>query len=183
MGDPRPAGNVQRLQTTCALLSWLCPGSEPSWETGLGLRGSKAQAQTSCLYSTRPFWFTPCISGWACATLQLRLFAVCSDSQLCLTLCNPMHCSPPGSSGYGIFQARILGCYFHLQSIFPTQVLKLHLLHWQANSLPLNHQETGLVSSNLASDSFTWTVEVKCISICTVLAQSCFIYAILKCAV
>ena len=106
-----------------------------------------------------------------------------SHAQLCLTLCNPMHCSPPGSSGYGIFQARILGCYFHLQSIFPTQVLKLHLLHWQANSLPLNHQETGLVSSNLASDSFTWTVEVKCISICTVLAQSCFIYAILKCAV
>ena len=106
-----------------------------------------------------------------------------SRAQLCLTLCNPMHCSPPGSSGYGIFQARILGCYFHLQSIFPTQVLKLHLLHWQANSLPLNHQETGLVSSNLASDSFTWTVEVKCISICTVLAQSCFIYAILKCAV
>ena len=106
-----------------------------------------------------------------------------SHAQLCLTLCNPMHCSPPGSSGYGIFQARILVCYFHLQSIFPTQVLKLHLLHWQANSLPLNHQETGLVSSNLASDSFTWTVEVKCISICTVLAQSCFIYAILKCAV
>ena len=106
-----------------------------------------------------------------------------SRAQLCLTLCNPMHCSPPGSSGYGIFQARILVCYFHLQSIFPTQVLKLHLLHWQANSLPLNHQETGLVSSNLASDSFTWTVEVKCISICTVLAQSCFIYAILKCAV
>ena len=106
-----------------------------------------------------------------------------SRAQLCLTLCNPMHCSLPGSSGYGIFQARILGCYFHLQSIFPTQVLKLHLLHWQANSLPLNHQETGLVSSNLASDSFTWTVEVKCISICTVLAQSCFIYAILKCAV
>ena len=69
-----------------------------------------------------------------------------SHAQLCLTLCNPMHCSPPGSSGYGIFQARILGCYFHLQSIFPTQVLKLRLLHWQANSLPLNHQETGLVS-------------------------------------
>ena len=28
--------------------------------------------------------------------------------QLCLTLCNPMDCSPPGSSVHGIFQARIL---------------------------------------------------------------------------
>ena len=29
-------------------------------------------------------------------------------AQLCLTLCNPMDCSLPGSSIYGLFQARIL---------------------------------------------------------------------------
>ena len=29
-------------------------------------------------------------------------------SQLCPTLCNPMNCSPPGSSVHGIFQAKIL---------------------------------------------------------------------------
>ena len=29
-------------------------------------------------------------------------------SQLCLTLCNPMDCSLPGSSVHGILQARIL---------------------------------------------------------------------------
>ena len=28
--------------------------------------------------------------------------------QLCLTLCNPMDCSPPGSFVHGIFQARVL---------------------------------------------------------------------------
>ena len=28
--------------------------------------------------------------------------------QLCLTLCNPMDCTPPGSSVHGILQARIL---------------------------------------------------------------------------
>ena len=28
--------------------------------------------------------------------------------QSCLILCNPMDCSPPGSSVYGILQARIL---------------------------------------------------------------------------
>ena len=30
-------------------------------------------------------------------------------AQLCLTLCDPMDCSPPGFSAHGIFQARILG--------------------------------------------------------------------------
>ena len=29
-------------------------------------------------------------------------------AQLCLTLCKPMDCSPPGSSVYKILQARIL---------------------------------------------------------------------------
>ena len=29
-------------------------------------------------------------------------------TQMCLTLCNPMDCSPPGSSVHGILQARIL---------------------------------------------------------------------------
>ena len=33
----------------------------------------------------------------------------CAQSlQSCLTLCNPMDCSPPGSSVCGILQARIL---------------------------------------------------------------------------
>ena len=29
-------------------------------------------------------------------------------TKLCLTLCNPMDCGPPGSSVHGSFQARIL---------------------------------------------------------------------------
>ena len=29
-------------------------------------------------------------------------------AQSCLTLCDPMDCSPPGSSVHGIFQARVL---------------------------------------------------------------------------
>ena len=33
---------------------------------------------------------------------------VCSVAQLCPTLCNPMDCSPPGSSVHGIIPARIL---------------------------------------------------------------------------
>ena len=33
---------------------------------------------------------------------------MCLVAQSCLTLCNPMDCSPPGSSHHGILQARIL---------------------------------------------------------------------------
>ena len=33
---------------------------------------------------------------------------VCVHAQLCPTLCDPMDCSPPGSSILGISQARIL---------------------------------------------------------------------------
>ena len=33
---------------------------------------------------------------------------LCVHAQLCLTLCDPMDCSPPGSSVHGIFQERIL---------------------------------------------------------------------------
>ena len=29
-------------------------------------------------------------------------------TQLCMTLCNPMDCSPPGSSVHGILKARVL---------------------------------------------------------------------------
>ena len=32
----------------------------------------------------------------------------CSDAQLCLTLCDPMDCSLPGSPVHGTFQERIL---------------------------------------------------------------------------
>ena len=40
----------------------------------------------------------------------------------CPTLCDPMDCSPPGSSVHGIFQARKrMGCHFLLKWIFPTQ--------------------------------------------------------------
>ena len=43
-------------------------------------------------------------------------------TQSCQTLCDPMDCSPPGSSVHGILQARILECcHFLLQGIFPTQ--------------------------------------------------------------
>ena len=42
--------------------------------------------------------------------LTLSCWAVCLVAQSCLTLCDPMGCSPPGSSVHGILQARRLEC-------------------------------------------------------------------------
>ena len=58
--------------------------------------------------------------------------------------CDPMDCSPPGSSVHGISQARILewAAISSSRGIFPTRGLNLCLLcvlHWPADSLPLSH--------------------------------------------
>ena len=38
----------------------------------------------------------------------MRTIDTCALAQSCLTLCDPMDCSPPGSSVYGVFQATVL---------------------------------------------------------------------------
>ena len=43
-----------------------------------------------------------------CKILVCIYACVCSVAQLCPTLCNPINCSPPGSSVHGILQARTL---------------------------------------------------------------------------
>ena len=50
------------------------------------------------------------ISGTAASfpTTSWHMLCVCLVTLSCLTLCNPMYCSPPGSSVHGILQARIL---------------------------------------------------------------------------
>ena len=61
---------------------------------------------------------------------------MCVVIYLCPTPCDPMDYSPPGSYIHEIFQARIL----EWVAIFSSKGCKLclsHLLHWQADSLPL----------------------------------------------
>ena len=61
------------------------------------------------------------------------------------SLCNPMLCSPPGSSG--IFQARILECcHSFLSGIFPAQGLNLGLLHCRQILYCLSHQGSPIIS-------------------------------------
>ena len=62
-------------------------------------------------------------------------------TQPCLTLCNPMDCSLPGSSIYEIFPGKSsgVGCHFLLQGIFPTQGSNLGLLHYRQTLYCLSH--------------------------------------------
>ena len=62
----------------------------------------------------------------------------CSVVQACPTLCDPMDCSPPGSSVRGILQARLLE-RVAVPSSFPTQLSNTHLFLWQADALPRSH--------------------------------------------
>ena len=76
-----------------------------------------------------------------CVCIYIYICICAKSLQLCLTLCNAMYRSPPGSSVPGIFQVRNTGLGFctFFQGIFPTQELNLcllHLLNWQAVSLP-----------------------------------------------
>ena len=69
-------------------------------------------------------------------------YAAAKSFQLCLTLCDPIDGSPPGSSVPGIFQARILECVaisFSNAHMHPTplschKALALDSLHHTANS-------------------------------------------------
>ena len=50
-----------------------------------------------------PYIHLECKQNLTCSTVH-----ACSVAKLCLTLCDPMDCSPPGSSVHAILQARIL---------------------------------------------------------------------------
>ena len=92
--------------------------------------------------------------------------------QSCLTLCDPMDCSLPGSSVHGILPARITGEGYHflLQGILLTQRSNpclLQLLHWQTSSLPLRHLGSprtilwvDVSSLLLTPPRFSWLVVV-----------------------
>ena len=69
-------------------------------------------------------------------------FSRAKSLQLCPTLCDPVDCSPPGSSVHGDFPGKNtgVGCHALLRGIFPTQgsnLRLLRLLHRQASSLSL----------------------------------------------
>ena len=71
--------------------------------------------------------------------------------QLCLTLCDPMGCNPPGSSVCGDSPGKNIGvgCHALLQGMLPTQ-LEPAAPALQADSFPLSPRGAQIVSINLA---------------------------------
>ena len=94
-------------------------GAHPCWSLGSSDQRSK----------------TAWLSVWLPRTYVLV-------TQSCLTLCEPMDYSPPGSSVHGIFQARILEwvAISFSRGIFPTQRLNPGLPHCRQILYPLSHQ-------------------------------------------
>ena len=78
------------------------------------------------------------LSFLSCHVVSVVLFSspgkwVHACAQPCLTLHDPKHCGPPGSSAHGIFQTRVLewAISFSRGSSRPRDRTP-HLLHWQA---------------------------------------------------
>ena len=64
-----------------------------------------------CLLQLQPRWNYALTKKLLFADLFSHSFhehICCLVAELCLTLCDPLDCSPPGSSGHGILQAGIL---------------------------------------------------------------------------
>ena len=76
---------------------------------------------------------SPNLKAWELGTLV---------AQSCPTLCDPVDCSPPGSSVHGISQARILEWGAIIQVIFPTQGLNPGLLHYRQIPFCLSQQRS-----------------------------------------
>ena len=68
--------------------------------------------------------------------------SMCLVAQSCLTLCDPMDCTLPGSSVHGDSSGKNTGmsCHALLQGIFPTQESNPGLPHCSQALYRLSHQ-------------------------------------------
>ena len=107
-----------------------------------GLCGQTAWVQVLVVWLYNPGNVAQHLWALVSSSIKYVWVCVCVCAQLCLTLCDPTDCNPPGCSVHGSFWAKNtgVGCHFLPQGIFLTQGLNPHLsclLHWQADSLSL----------------------------------------------
>ena len=80
----------------------------------------------------------PSYRAFACAISS----AGNTSSGFCLFVCLLLLSTPTHTSD---LLSHLTSCHFLFQEIFPTQGLNLHLLHWQADSSPLNQRGSSRV--------------------------------------
>ena len=81
---------------------------------------------------------------------------LCLVTQLCLTLCDPVDYSPPGSSVHGDSSGKKtgVGCHALLQGIFPTQGSNPDLPHRKQILYRLSHQGSPAQQSRAGVKEF-----------------------------
>ena len=94
---------------------------------------------------------------WLATWRNRSVNGICVLSQLSLTLCDPIGCSPPGSSVHDIFQARILEWLSFPtpgESSWPRDGSQVFCIScsWQADSLPLIHQGSPGRANDIISE-------------------------------
>ena len=111
------------------------------------------------------------MATWITLPSRLKIFTLvccccCLVAKLCLTICDPMDCSPPrilcpwDSSG----KSTGVGCPSLFQGIFLTQGSNPHLLLWQADSLarePSGKLRHMYISLPLFLKGFPWGSDSK----------------------
>ena len=97
----------------------------------------------SCSQETTP---------WSGQLENIPRLCLCLVTQSCLTLCDPMDCSPPGSSVHGDSPGKTtrVGCHVLLQGIFPTQGLNPGLPRCRWTLYHLNHKRNTRIPECLA---------------------------------
>ena len=114
---------------------------------------------------------------------------LCLVLQSCLTLCDPMDCSLPGSSVHGDSPGKNtrVGCHFFLQGIYPTQEsnpglphcrqILYHLSHLRVVICIVNLQEGDLIcmasESPLTMESFLYEICYLTSVFCGILFEQC----------
>ena len=137
--SPPPRGGDDSKDVNVGKVFWgpVCHSSYQSrWESLLNLEALHNSPQKCCHIAWEPHL--------VCCTLMMCV-CECQSFQSCSALCDPMNCSPPGSSVHEDSPGKNTGvsCHVLLQGIFPTQGLNshlLHLLHCRQILLPLTHQ-------------------------------------------
>ena len=130
------------------------PQSLPSaWQQTARVRGWPWDQDASLMPKSNPFSLfeerrSPALSmpvpsslAWGSKQEQGQRITVSLVTQLCLTLCDPTDCSPPGSSVHGDSPGKNtgVGCHALLQGIFPTQGLNPGLPHCRQILYHLSH--------------------------------------------
>ena len=99
-----------------------------------------------CIHYTTPFLSCSFSVSLAhicmCVCVCVCVCMLCLAAKSCLTLCDPIDCSPLGSFVHGILQAENTGVGYHalLQGIFPTQGSNSDLPCYRQILYQLSHQ-------------------------------------------